>query len=63
MQLYHHLWHDNPTPNPHLADQAPVFMTLGNRVTQLYPQALGTILVAFYDTHGLQWDHSYPQVT
>jgi hypothetical protein len=30
------------SPMPHLEDQASVFMTPGDRVTQLYPQALGT---------------------
>jgi hypothetical protein len=29
-------------PTPNLEDQASVFMTPGDRVTQLYPQALGT---------------------
>jgi hypothetical protein len=29
-------------PTPNLEDQASVFMTLGDRVAQLYPQALGT---------------------
>jgi hypothetical protein len=33
-------------------------MTPTDRVAQLYPQALGSILVAFYDMHGLQWDYS-----
>jgi hypothetical protein len=32
----------NPTPNPNLEDQASVFVTPGDRMTQLYPQALGT---------------------
>jgi hypothetical protein len=45
-------------PTPNLEDQASVFMTPGHRVAQLYPQALGTHLVAFYDMHGLQWDYS-----
>jgi hypothetical protein len=45
-------------PTPNLEDQAFVFMTPGDRVTQLYPQALVPILVAFYDMHGLQWDCS-----
>jgi hypothetical protein len=52
-------WIVSPTPN--LEDQASVFMTPGDRMTQLYPQARrqddpaippGTgypILVAFYD--------------
>jgi hypothetical protein len=29
-------------PTPNLEDQASVFMTHGDRVAQLYPQALGT---------------------
>jgi hypothetical protein len=29
-------------PTPNLEDQASVFMTPGDRVAQLYPQALGT---------------------
>jgi hypothetical protein len=41
-----------PTPNPE--NQASVFVTPEDRVAQLYPQALGTILVAFYDTHELR---------
>jgi hypothetical protein len=28
--------------NPNLEDQASVFVTPGDKVTQLYPQALGT---------------------
>jgi hypothetical protein len=46
------------SPAPNLEDQVSVFMTPGDRVAQLYPQVLGTILVAFYDMHGLQWDYS-----
>jgi hypothetical protein len=45
-------------PTPNLEDQASVFMTPGDRVAQLYPEALGTILVAFHDIHRLQWDYS-----
>jgi hypothetical protein len=33
-------WIVSPAPNPE--DQVSVFMTPGDRVTQLYPQALGT---------------------
>jgi hypothetical protein len=42
-------------PTPNLEDQVSVFMSRGDRVAQLYPQALG---VAFYDMCGLQWDYS-----
>lgn len=31
----------NPTPNSHLEDQASVLVTPGDRVIQLYHQALG----------------------
>jgi hypothetical protein len=33
-----------PRPAPNQEDQASVFVTPGDRVTQLYPQALGTLL-------------------
>jgi hypothetical protein len=35
-------WIFNPAPTSNLEDQASVFMTPGDRVDQLYPQALGT---------------------
>jgi hypothetical protein len=31
-----------PTPTPNLEDQTSVFVTPGDRVTQLFPQAQGT---------------------
>jgi hypothetical protein len=52
-----------PRPTPNLEDQTSVFMTPGDRVTQLYPRHWVPILVAFYDTHELRWDYSYPPVT
>jgi hypothetical protein len=51
-----------PRPTPNLEDQASVFMTPEDRVAQLYPHTLVPILVAFYDTHMLRWDCSYPPV-
>lgn len=27
-------------------------------MTRLYPQALGSVLVAYYDTHGVRWGYS-----
>jgi hypothetical protein len=33
-------------------DQVPVFISRKNRVAQLYPQALGSIFVASYDSKG-----------
>jgi hypothetical protein len=37
-------------PNPE--DQVPVFISPRNRVTPLYPQALGSLFVASYDSQG-----------
>jgi hypothetical protein len=31
-----------PRPTPNLEDQVSVFMTLGDRVAQLYPRTLGS---------------------
>jgi hypothetical protein len=36
----------------HLEGQAPVFISTRNRMAQLYPQALGSLFVAFYDSQG-----------
>jgi hypothetical protein len=41
-------------------DQASVFMAPGDRVAQLYAQALGTHFRRFYDMHGLQRDFFNP---
>jgi hypothetical protein len=38
--------------SPSLEGQVPVFMSPRNRVAQLYPQALGSLLVASYDSQG-----------
>jgi hypothetical protein len=35
-----------------LEGQVPVFVSLRNRVTRLYPQALGSLYVASYDSQG-----------
>jgi hypothetical protein len=35
-------WSVSQRPTPNLEDQASVFMTPGDMVAQLYPQALGT---------------------
>jgi hypothetical protein len=37
---------------PNLEHQVPVFMSPSNRVSQLYPQAPGSLSVAFYDSQG-----------
>jgi hypothetical protein len=36
--------------SPNMEDQVPVFISLRNRVAQLYPQALSSLFVASYDS-------------
>jgi hypothetical protein len=36
--------------SPNLEGQVPVFISSRNRVAQLYPQALGSLFVASYDS-------------
>jgi hypothetical protein len=38
--------------SPNLDGQVPVFISPRTRVTQLYPQALGSLSVASYDSQG-----------
>jgi hypothetical protein len=38
--------------SPNLKDQVPVFIPPRNRVAHLYPQALGSLFVASYDSQG-----------
>jgi hypothetical protein len=38
--------------SPDLKDQVPVLMSPRNRVAQFYPQALGSLFVPSYDSHG-----------
>jgi hypothetical protein len=38
--------------SPNLEDQVPVYISPRNRVAQLYPQALGSLFVASYDSQG-----------
>jgi hypothetical protein len=42
--------------SPNLEGQVPVFISPRNRVTQLYPQALGSLFVASYDSQGYGGD-------
>jgi hypothetical protein len=37
---------------PNLERQVPVFISPRNRMAQLYPQALGSLFVASYDSQG-----------
>jgi hypothetical protein len=39
-------------PTLNLDDQVSVFMSPSDRVAQLYPQAPGSLFVAFYDSQG-----------
>jgi hypothetical protein len=39
-------------PTPNLEDQVPVFISPSDRVTQLYPQAPGSLFVAFCKSQG-----------
>jgi hypothetical protein len=39
-------------PTPNLEDQVTVLMPPSDRVAQLYPQAPGSLPVAFYDSQG-----------
>jgi hypothetical protein len=45
-------------PTPNLEHQASVFMTPGDRVAQLYPQALGTHFSRLLRYEWVQWDYS-----
>jgi hypothetical protein len=38
--------------SPNLEGQAPVFISPRKRVARLYPQALGSLFVASYDSQG-----------
>jgi hypothetical protein len=38
--------------SPNLEGQVPIFISPRDKVTQLYPQALGSLFVASYDTQG-----------
>jgi hypothetical protein len=38
--------------SPNLEGQVPIFISTRNRLDQLYPQALGSLFVASYDSQG-----------
>jgi hypothetical protein len=47
------LWrYCNSPPIPNLEGQVPVHISLRNRMVQVYPQALGSLFVACYDSQG-----------
>jgi hypothetical protein len=41
--------------SPNLEGQVPIFISLRNRVAQLYPKALGSLFVASYHSQGYGW--------
>jgi flagellar basal body P-ring protein FlgI len=49
---HYHILVSQIEDSPNLEGQALVFLSLRNRVAQLYPQALGSLFVASYDSHG-----------
>jgi hypothetical protein len=51
-------WIVSPAPNPQLEDQVSAFMTPKTGWPSYTPRHWAHILVAFYDMHGLQWNHS-----
>jgi hypothetical protein len=53
----------DPKPNPQLGGPGLRICDPRRQGDPAIPQALGTILVAFYNTHELRWDYSYPPVT
>jgi hypothetical protein len=62
-QDFYELGLSTSLPTPELEDQASIFVTSGDRVTQLYPTYRVPILIALYDTHELRWNSSCPPVT
>jgi hypothetical protein len=42
--------------SPNLEGQVPVFISLRNRMAQLYPRALGSLFIASYDSQGCGGD-------
>jgi hypothetical protein len=42
--------------SPNLEGQLPVFISSSNKVARLYPQALGSLFVASYDSQGYGGD-------
>jgi hypothetical protein len=42
--------------SPNFEGQVPIFISPRNRVAQLYPRALGSLFVAFYDSQGCGGD-------
>jgi hypothetical protein len=49
---HYHILLSQIRDSPNLEGQVPVFISPRNRVALLYPQALGSLFVASYDSHG-----------
>jgi hypothetical protein len=49
---YDHILLPQIPSSPKLEGQIPVFISLRNRVAQLYPQALDSLFVTSYDSQG-----------
>jgi hypothetical protein len=47
-----HILQSQIRDSPNLEDQVPLFISPRNKVGRLYPQALGSFFVAFYDSLG-----------
>jgi hypothetical protein len=58
-----HILRSQIPDSPKLEGQAPVFISLKNRVAQLYPQALGSLFVASYYSQGYSTQRVRDRVT
>jgi hypothetical protein len=47
-------------PTPNVEDQVSIFISLSDRVALLYPQALSSLFIAYYDLAGLLWRYCNP---
>jgi hypothetical protein len=50
--IHNHILLSQIRDSPNLEGQVPIFISPRNRVAQLYPQALGSLFVASYDSQG-----------
>jgi hypothetical protein len=50
--IHDHILVSQIPESPNVEGQVPVFMSTRNRMARLYPQALGSIFVASYDSQG-----------
>jgi hypothetical protein len=52
LRTHDHILLSQIRDSPNLEGQVPVFISTRNGVAQLYPQALDSLFVAFYDSQG-----------